>query len=422
MVVEETPNPAPRFATVVRGYDRLQVDDYVECLHQWVDQADHRAQQCEAASARATEEAEQLRRRLSAADADALTATPESMKALGNRVGTIMQSSFHAAQELHDRAEDDARATRAAAEERAAGIIADTTARAEELSRAAEDLFVEAKETLAGARAAVAQQVEEARARGEAERGEMLELARGELRELSRHSAGQEKASREQLAVLEEHRRRVLEEVALLHERLGKVGDGLAAPAVPAPPQQAAGQPAPRPPAQQAPAGQPHRQPEKAAAAAAPPPDDDTLVLELPQAAAGPTGGRRRRRPADHEPGAVPGACAVRTAAWRRRPSRGSIPPVVAARSVVATGGAVLVVAERRPSCLSARWRSSMVSGHSVATNREGASTARRRRPPPARRRRPRRGIKPSGPRCTSCVATSNRAGGSYAGTRGATP
>ncbi len=277
----------PRFATAVRGYDRMQVDDYVERLHQWVDQADNRAQQCEAASTRAAEEAEQLRRRLSAADADALTATPESMKALGNRVGTIMQSSFHAAKELHDRAAEDARAATAAAEERAAGIIADITARSEELSRAAEDLFVEAKETLAGARAAVAQQVEEARARGEAEREELLEQARGELRELARHSATQEKSSREQLAVLEEHRRRVLEEIALLHERLGKVGEGLAASTSQPPPPQEAGQRPPKAPAQpdrQQPQQQDRRQPEKAAAAASSPPDDDTLVLELSQA------------------------------------------------------------------------------------------------------------------------------------------
>ncbi len=286
----------PRFATAVRGYDRMQVDDYVERLHQWVDQADHRAQQCEAASARATEEAEQLRRRLSSADADALTATPESMKALGHRVGAIMQSSFHAAKELHDRAADDARATTAAAEERAAGIIADIAARSEELSRAAEELFVEAKETLAGARAAVAQQVEEARARGEAERKEMLDRARSELRELARQSATEEKSSREQVAALEEHRRHVLKEIALLHERLGKVGEGLAASTAAPAPQPEAGQHAPKAPPHKAPAHkapaqqdrqQPHHQdrpqPEKTAAAA-PPPDDDTLVLDLPQA------------------------------------------------------------------------------------------------------------------------------------------
>src|SRR5258707_12180332 len=89
----------PRFAAAVRGYDRMQVDDYVERLHQWVDEADIRAQQCEAASARAAEEAEQLRRRLSAADAAALTATPAAMKALGNRVGAISHASFRAASE-----------------------------------------------------------------------------------------------------------------------------------------------------------------------------------------------------------------------------------------------------------------------------------------------------------------------------------
>ena len=42
---------APRFATVVRGYDRMQVDDYVDHLNQWVEQADLRAQQYEASAA-----------------------------------------------------------------------------------------------------------------------------------------------------------------------------------------------------------------------------------------------------------------------------------------------------------------------------------------------------------------------------------
>jgi hypothetical protein len=114
---------------------------------------------------------------------------------------------------------------------------------------------------------------------------------------LARQSVGLEKSSREQLAVLEEHRRRVLEEIALLHERLGKVGEGLAASTREPPPQQAAGQQGPQAPAEQAPQQDrqqapqqhrqhDHRQPEKAAptAAAAAAADDDTLVLELPQA------------------------------------------------------------------------------------------------------------------------------------------
>jgi cell division septum initiation protein DivIVA len=269
----------PRFATVVRGYDRMQVDDYVTHLSQWIEQADNRAQECEAASARAAMEVEQLRRRLSTLDAETLTATPESMKALGNRVGTIMQSSFHAAKELHDRAQDDARATTAAAEERGARIIAEATAQAGELSRAAEDLFGEAKETLAGARAAVAQQVEEARARGEAARAEMLEKARSEMHELAGQSAAAEKSSREQLAVLEEHRRLVLEEVGLLHERLGSIGEGLAAPV---------GRPVPREsqvaPHRPASSPQPKQSPQKDPPSQTSQRDDDTVVVALPSA------------------------------------------------------------------------------------------------------------------------------------------
>jgi cell division septum initiation protein DivIVA len=255
----------PQFATVVRGYDRLQVDDYIEHLQQWIEQADIRAQQSEAVAADSAIEVEQLRRRVSSLDADSLTATPESMKALGSRVGTIMQSSFTAAKELHARAEDEARVTRAAAESQAERIIVEATARAEELSRAAEDLFVQAQDVLAGASAAATRQVDEATARGEADAAALVERARAEVQELARKAAAEEKATREQVALLEEHRRRVLDEIGLLHERLGTISDGLSTqPQLPPQPERAAqaitSQPAPQRP------------------------DDETAVLELPSA------------------------------------------------------------------------------------------------------------------------------------------
>ena len=225
----------------------MQVDDYVEHLNQWVAQADLRAQQYEAAAARAAAEAEELRRRLASADAGALTATPESMKALGDRVGSIMQSSFQAAKELHGQAEDTARARVAAAEEAATRIVRDATAHADELSRAAEDLFGQAREALAGADDAVAQQVDAAKARGAAEREEMLERARQEMRELARQAAAEEHARREQIDALDEHRRRVMEDIGLLHERLGSIGDGLSAPDPAAAAPQAAPAHAPEP-------------------------------------------------------------------------------------------------------------------------------------------------------------------------------
>jgi cell division septum initiation protein DivIVA len=223
-------NGTPRFASAVRGYDRMQVDDYIERLHQWIEQADYRAQQCETAAARANAEAEQFRRRLASVDAGTLTATPESMKALGDRVAKIMQASFQNAEEVRRRAEDAAHATTVAAEEAATRVVEQATARSEELSRAAEELFVQAQEALAGAGAAVAAQVEEARAAAAAERKELVVRARAEAREMDERTRAEETVRREQLSALEEHRRRVMEEIALLHERLGNIGEGLSMP------------------------------------------------------------------------------------------------------------------------------------------------------------------------------------------------
>lgn len=293
MTVEETPTPTPRFATVVRGYDRLQVDDYIEHLHRWIEQADYRAQQCEVAATRANSEAEQMRRRLASVDAGTLTATPESMKALGDRVGSIMQSSFQAAKDLHRRAEDDARARAAAAEETATQIIAEATQRAEELSRAAEDLFVEAQEALGRANSAATRELDDARARAASEGEEMLERARKEARELARLTAEEEQVRREQLAILEEQRQRVMEELGALHQRLGNIGDGLSAPAPTRVPQQAQkGQ-------------QARQQPRRAQAALEPAAskqgasrrdgrDDETTALELPAGGADAKPTRRR--------------------------------------------------------------------------------------------------------------------------------
>lgn len=280
MTVEETPNPTPRFATVVRGYDRLQVDDYVEHLHRWIEQADYRAQQCEVAATRANSEADQLRRRLASVDAGTLTATPESMKALGDRVGSIMQSSFQAAKDLHRRAEDQALSRSAAAEETATQIIAEATARAEELSRAAEDLFVQAQDSLDRASSAAARELEQVRTRAATEREELLERARNEAGELARLTAEEEQTRREQLAVLEEHRTRVLEELGVLHRRLGDIGDGLATRPTEAPTGPAT---APRSNQQARKARQAQAELTAAASeASAPGREEETMVLELP--------------------------------------------------------------------------------------------------------------------------------------------
>ncbi|HSZ36549.1 MAG TPA: hypothetical protein VK773_05610 [Acidimicrobiales bacterium] len=266
------------------------MDDYVEHLHRWIEQADYRAQQCEVAATRANSEADQLRRRLASVDAGTLTATPESMKALGDRVGSIMQSSFQAAKDLHRRAEDEARGRAAAAEETATQIIADATMRAEELSRAAEDLFVQSQEALARASSAASREVDEAKERAAREGEDLLERARSEAREVARLAVEEEQVRREQLAVLEEQRTRVMEELGVLHKRLGNIGDGLSArlPA-PVPRQTQSAQQAKRQP-RQAQAELKRGTPERDSAGR----DDETMILELPSGGSGSKPTRRR--------------------------------------------------------------------------------------------------------------------------------
>jgi hypothetical protein len=206
-------------------------------------------------------------------DAGALTATPESLKSLGDQVGKIMQSSFKNAEEIRQRAEDAARAATTAAETAATRVMEQATARAEELSRAAEELFVQAQEALTGADKAVSEQIDAGRAAATAEREELVQRALAEARDMDSRTRAEEAARREQLAALEEHRRKVMDEIALLHQRLGNIGDGLSIP----------------PPAVHEAAEPPH------GAAALPETtdgqrDDETMVLELPP------GDRPRRR------------------------------------------------------------------------------------------------------------------------------
>jgi hypothetical protein len=117
--------------------------------------------------------------------------------------------------------------------------------------------------------------MDEAKAHAATEGQELLERARNEARELARRTAEEEQVRREQLAVLEEHRKRVMDELGILHKRLGDIGDGLSAPA----PRQA--QHAPQ--AQQA-RPQPRQAPAEPKAGApkrgAPARDDETMVLE----------------------------------------------------------------------------------------------------------------------------------------------
>ncbi len=150
--------------------------------------------------------------------------------------------------------------------------------------RAAEDLFVQAQEALAKASTLAAREVDEAKSRGMSEGEELLERARNEARQVARRTAEEEQVRREQLQLLEEHRGRVMEEIGVLHERLGQIGDGLSAPAPPKQSKQRARQAESARQAEPEAAGMPkhHEAHDEARHEAR---QDDTMILELPAGA-----------------------------------------------------------------------------------------------------------------------------------------
>jgi hypothetical protein len=160
----------PDFAMALRGYDRLQVDDYLERQQRWaadvelrLSDAEHRAEASEAAAAT-------LRARLAELEAkqeEDADGPPRSIAALGDRVGRILQTAWDAGEEVRDEVVSSARAEALEVERRAAERDAEATAA---LDRAR----VQAGEILAAA--------EQSRHEAEAEAARIREEAEGTAR------------------------------------------------------------------------------------------------------------------------------------------------------------------------------------------------------------------------------------------------
>ncbi len=222
----------PRFATVVRGYDRPQVDDYVARLQAWLDEAEERTAQAEAQASTLRGELEQARR--SARRDEAFATTPAALASLGEQVEAVLHSSFATAEELRARAEAAVRASTAEAEQQVATVLSHAAARAEELCRAAEEVLVEADEQAAERVAAA--EAEAARLRAEAQRqhDEIVQQAHQARRQILERAADEERTVRQQVAALAGSRQDALAEIARLQQHLSHVSGALQAGPAPA--------------------------------------------------------------------------------------------------------------------------------------------------------------------------------------------
>ncbi|HUZ19388.1 MAG TPA: hypothetical protein VMU75_02315 [Acidimicrobiales bacterium] len=166
--------PLPQFTSAVRGYDRNQVDRHVAQLSEWLQDYAMRTEAAERAATAATGEAEELRARLAELERRSFVSTPESFRALGERVGRILESTFEAAEELRTRTEAESNAYEAEHERHAKELLAEAERRAVEI-----------------------------RAQAHSTAEEMVEGGRAQRRELEREIAALEGRRRDALAEIE---------------------------------------------------------------------------------------------------------------------------------------------------------------------------------------------------------------------------
>jgi len=202
----------PDFAMALRGYDRLQVDDYLERQQRWaadvelrLGDAEHRAEAGEAAAATLRSRLTELEAK-QAEDADG---PPRSIAALGDRVGQILQTAWDAGEEVRDEVVSTARAEAVEIERRAAERDAESAAALDRAGAQAAEVLAAAEQTRHEAEADAARIREEAEGTARVKAAELVAEAEATAERVRNDAA----ASAERTIEAAERRRDELEEV-----------------------------------------------------------------------------------------------------------------------------------------------------------------------------------------------------------------
>lgn len=139
----------PDFAVAMRGYDRLQVDDYIVKQTVWLDEARSRMEAAEKELAGTKEELTELRTQRAADEEREFTSTPRSLEELGERVGRLLQMAWDSAEELRQDAEQQAAELVGQAEAKLAAADEEVEQRARRAEQEAETSVAERFEHLA---------------------------------------------------------------------------------------------------------------------------------------------------------------------------------------------------------------------------------------------------------------------------------
>jgi hypothetical protein len=238
----------PDFAMALRGYDRLQVDDYLERQQRWAAEVELRLADAEQRAEAGEAAARTLRARvaeLEAKEREDAEGPPRSIQALGDRVAHILQTAWDAGEEVREEVVSSARAEAAEIERRAAERDAESStaierarAQASEIAAAGEQARDEAEAE--AARVKAAEIVSNAEATAERVRNDATAAAERTIEAAERHRDELE----EVIAGLVQRRDAAMAELDRVRAALEQVvaAPGLA-PAIPPPPPPSAPEP-----------------------------------------------------------------------------------------------------------------------------------------------------------------------------------
>jgi chromosome segregation ATPase len=202
----------PRFAIVMRGYDRDQVDAYLAEYERWASDAQSHIEAGEARLTAGARRVQSLEAKVADLEERSGDTLPPSVRSLGERAEQILRDAWEAAQELRSNIMSEADAEKEKARQASEDVVA-----------AAEKQAAEVAEHARNQRDEAAQEVEEARRRVERLIKEAEEEAEAKARAIWDEAQVQLKEARKELTRLEDQRRATLDELTRLRELLESV-------------------------------------------------------------------------------------------------------------------------------------------------------------------------------------------------------
>ena len=202
----------PDFAMALRGYDRLQVDDYLERQQRWAAEVEARLADAEQRASSSGAAAAALRSRVNELEAkqqEEADGPPRSIAALGDRVGLILQTAWDAGEEVREEVVSGARADAAEIERRAAERDAETKATLDRAEAQAGEIVAAGEQSRHQAEAEAARIREEAEGTARVKAAEIVSAAEATSERVRNDAA----ATAERTIEAAERRRDELEEV-----------------------------------------------------------------------------------------------------------------------------------------------------------------------------------------------------------------